>query len=108
MSDRLTRVVGKSTTLLESKVVLNHGDLSPPSPKLMPDGRVGFLNVLNTLWGPVYWDRFALFASPYPFAFTRPMEKSMDKRGIRIDPETHQKLWTLMIWHGIKGSVVAR
>lgn len=108
MSDRLTRAVRKSTTLPESEVVLNHGDLSPPSLKLMPDGRVGFLNVLNVLWGPVYWDRLALFASSYPFAFTRPMEKAMDKRGIRINPGTHQKLWTLMIWHGTKGAAVAR
>lgn len=108
MNDRLTRAHNRSTTIPECEVVLSHGDLSPKNVMFMPDGRVGFLGLVNAVWGPAYWEHFALFASHYALSFTRPMQEALDRRGLGIDPETHLKLWKLMVWHGTRGPGLAR
>lgn len=92
MDDRLTQAHdGKETTLPEAEVVFNHGDLSLDNIKVVPDGRIGPLDLAMAFWGPAYWDLIALIVSPYELyelEFVAPLQKAFKRRGLTVDPTT--------------------
>jgi hypothetical protein len=109
ITNRLTRAhEGMVVTLPEAgEYTFNYGDLSPSNIKLLPDGRVGFCDMGMAFWGPPYWDMFALVASGYDMEFRKTLLDAFQVKGILLAEETKEKMWKLMIWHGLCGNAIA-
>ncbi|TFK43941.1 kinase-like domain-containing protein [Crucibulum laeve] len=109
MDDRLMQAHdGKTTALPQTEVVFNYGDLSPNSIIQLPDGRISIVDLGMALWGPTYWDLYALIICPYKEEFAAPMKKAFARRGLMIDPTTEEMLWKFTVWHFHLGNAVAR
>lgn len=91
MDDRLTMAHGnKKTTLSRTKVMFCYGDLSPDNERILPDGRIRFVEFGMALWGPEFWDAFVLTIAPYSTDFLGPMLKAFERRGLRVEPTVAQ------------------
>lgn len=109
MDNRLTMAHGnKKTALSRTKVVFCYRDLSPDNEKILPDGRIGFVDFCMALWGPEYWDAFVLTIAPYSTDFLGPMLEAFERRGLRAEPMVAQQLNEFRTWHRIYGKAVAR
>lgn len=85
-----------------------YGDLSPDSEKILPVGRIAFVDFGMSFWGPQFWEAFVLTIAPYSTDFLDPMLKAFERRGLRIEPKVGQQLNEFRTWHSVYGKAVAR